>query len=170
MTPEEFYETVLVPGLNKIERFAPHLPRNRSIEVLMTAISGVEANWVDRSQIPSGMAHGLFQMQLNTVEEIMANPASKKLCEAMMDDFGINTRTAEHLFDIMETEHGDILAVSLARLDLWCNPHPIPPADEESSLFAYYRDTWRPAHANAQRFAWAYGQALIAVPVLAEAE
>lgn len=164
MSPEEFYTTVLTPGLNKTARFAPHLPRNRSVEVLMTAISGVEADWTERSQIPSGMAHGLFQMQLNTIHEIMANPASKKLWELGMDDFGINTRTAEHLFEIIAHQEGDVMAVFLARLDLWCNPHPIPFADEESLLFDYYRDTWRPGKPSAKRFSRAYGLALSAVP------
>jgi len=164
MTPEEFYTKVLTPGLNKIGRFAPHIPRNRGVEVLMTSIAGTESNWTFRSQIPSGMARGLFQMQLNTIEDIMANPASKKLWELGMDDFGINTRTAEHLFGIIGHPEGDTMAVFLARLDLWCNPHPIPFADEEALLFAYYKDTWRPAHADRHRFALRYAETLPVIP------
>jgi len=164
MTPEEFYTKVLKSGLDKVARFAPQLPRNRGVEVLMMSIAGTESNWTDRVQIPSGAAHGLFQMQLNTIEEIMANPASKALFELGMDDFGINNRTAEHLFGIIATIQGDHMAVFLARLDLWCNPHPIPFADEEELLFAYYRDTWRPAHADRHRFALRYAQALPVVP------
>ena len=103
-------------------------------------------------------------MQLNTIEDIIANPASANLWELGMADFGINTRTAGHLFEIMATPKGDTLAVFMARLDLWCNPHPLPPWDDEQAQFAYYRDTWRPAHANAKRFAVVYGQALGVVP------
>jgi len=164
MTPEEFYTRVLTPGLSKIARFAPEMPRNRGVEVLMTSIAGTESDWADRVQIPSGMAHGLFQMQLNTIEEIMVNPASRAIFELGMDDFGINTRTAEHLFEIIAHPAGDVMAVFLARLDLWCNPNTIPFADEEALLFAYYRDTWRPLRADARRFSWAYGQALSIVP------
>lgn len=164
MTPVEFYETVLVPGLNKIQRFAPQMPRSRALDVLMTAISGEEADWTERVQIGSGMAHGLFQMQLNTIELLMKNPASAKIFVAGMDDFGINTRTAEHLFEILRERRGDILAVFLARLDLWCNPKPIPFHDEEQALFEYYAETWRPRHANRRRWAEVYPQALAAVP------
>lgn len=164
MTPEEFYHTVLTPALNKIEKFAPDMPRSRALEVLMTSISGVEANWTDRAQSPSGMAHGLFQMQQNDIEDIMANPASRAIFEQGMEEWGIKTPTAEHLFGILASAEGDSMAVFLARLNLWCDPHPIPAVDVEQEMYAYYLDTWRPGVKPPARFAWAYGQALIAVP------
>lgn len=164
MTPTEFYETVLVPGLNKTAKIAPHLPRTRSLEVLMTSIAGEESNWTERVQISSGMAHSLFQIQENTINDIIENPASAELFVAGMDDFGMNVRTAKHLFDIMAEPKGDVLSVFLARLDLWCNPRPIPAHDLEGPLFQYYAETWRPAHANKKRWAVVFAEAIAVVP------
>ena len=164
MTPEEFYTTVLTPALNKVAKFAPEMPRDRSVEVLMTAISGQEANWTERSQHPGGEAHGLFQCQLNNIEDIIANPASAEFFKLAMKEFGINTTTAEHIFDILATPEGDVLAAVMARLNLWCDPNPIPPADEQQSLWQCYLRTWRPGAPNLKRWEVVYGQALSAVP------
>lgn len=165
MTPEEFHTNVLMPALKKTASFAPEMPTSRGLEVLMVSISGYEANWTHRVQNPSGMAHGLFQMQLNDIEDIMANPASAKIFELGMKEWGINNQTAEHLFGILATPEGDSMAVFLARLNLWCDPHPIPAADVEADMYAYYLDTWRPGAKNPKRFSWIYGQALSAVPI-----
>lgn len=165
MLVTEFYETVLVPALNKTAKFAPQMVRNRAVEVLMTAIAGQEGNWTERLQIPSGMAHGLFQMQLDDIYDIMANPATKEIFGLGMESFGIETVTAEHLFDLIESPEGDVLAAFLARLNLYADPNPIPPADEEQSLFQYYLATWEPGAPNASRWASVYGQALSVVPL-----
>lgn len=163
MTPEEFHTSVLIPALHKTAKFAPQMPHTRELEVLMTAISGVEANWTEREQIPSGMAHGLFQMQLNAIEDIIANPASAGIFKLGMEEWGIEAQTPEHLFDLLTTPQGDSLSVFLARLLLWCNPKPIPFHDEEATLFQYYVETWRPGLPNAKRFAVVYAETLSVV-------
>lgn len=164
MTPEDFYNRVLVRGLDKVARFAPELAMTRSLGVLMTTIAGVESEWEHLVQIDGGAAHGLFQMQEDDIALIMKNPTSEKLFEAGMTDFGINTQTADHLWGILAMGGGESLSVFLARLNLWCNPHPIPPWDEERSLFQYYLDTWRPGVSSYTRWAKAYGQVIAIVP------
>jgi hypothetical protein len=165
MTPTEFHQTVLHPALHEIAGFAPQMHRTRALDVLMVAISGQEADWQYRSQVPSGMAHGLFQMQLNTIGEIIVNPASAEIFKAGMAFFKIEDATAHEVFAMLADEKADALAVFLARLDLFCNPKPFPHFDEEQAQFEYYANTWRPAHADRVRWARVYALALAAVPV-----
>ena len=165
MSPEEFYTTVLTPALNKMAKFAPQLTNNRSLQVLMMSISGQEANWTERVQIPSGEAHGLFQMQINDIEDIIANPETAALFELGMKAWGVKTITADHLFELLAVPEGDSLAVLLARLNLWANPDPLPPADDEQGLWEYYLQTWRPGAPVPSRWSGVYGQSLMTVPV-----
>jgi hypothetical protein len=165
MTPEEFYSTVLTPALKKTTKFAPELTNDRSLQVLMMSISGQEANWTERLQDPSGLAHGLFQMQLNDIEDIMANTASADIFELGMKAWGVKTVTAEHLFELLTTQEGDSLSVFLARLNLWCNPNPLPAADDQQAQFEYYLNTWRPGAPVPSRWPSVYGQSLAVVPV-----
>ena len=164
MLVTEFYDAVLVPALNKTASFAPEMVRNRSLKVLMTAISGQEANWTERVQVPGGFARGLFQMQLNDIADIMANDATSGIFDLGMKAFGIKTQTAEHLFNLIETPEGDVLAAFLARLNLYADPKPIPPADIQQAMWEYYLATWRPGMENWKRWEGVYGQALSAVP------
>lgn len=164
MTPEVFYETVLTRGLDKAAGFAPELGMTRGLSVLMTTIAGVESNWEDLVQIRGGEAHGLFQQEEGDIALVIKNPASEHLFDLGMDDYGINTRTAEHLWDILATPEGMNLSVFLARLNLWCNPNPLPAFDEEGPMFQYYLDTWRPSLPSYTRWQHCYGLALSAVP------
>lgn len=164
MTPDGFYADLLNPTLDEIAEFAPMMTRNRALRVLMTSIAGQESNWEHRVQIPSGMAHSLFQIEEATIPLIIANPASKELFTVGMDHFQIQDRSAPALFDLMADEAGDKVSVLFARLLLWCNPKPIPYEDEEQALFKYYRETWRPKHAVWARWPVVYGQAMMVVP------
>ena len=164
MMAHEFYHNVLTPGLVKAAMFAPELAADRSLDVLMTTIAGQESDWTYLVQEDGGAAHGLFQMQENDIQDIMTNLVSEKLFVAGMDDFGINTRTAAHLWDILSTTAGESLSVFLARLNLWCDPRPIPAYDDQTALFEYYSATWRPARPNFKRWQMVYGLAMTAVP------
>lgn len=163
MTPVEFYTTVLIPALNKTAKFAPKMPDSPSLRVLMMAISGQEANWDERVQIGSGEARGLFQMELTDISDIMENSATKAFLETGLDAFGIKTKTAEHLFEIITAPEGDTLAAFLARLNLWADPWPIPPYDDQDAQYEAYLRCWKPGTPRPNRWPGIYGQALATV-------
>ena len=101
---------------------------------------------------------------LNDIADIMANDATSGIFDLGMKAFGIKTQTAEHLFNLIETPEGDVLAAFLARLNLYADPKPIPPADIQQAMWEYYLATWRPGMENWKRWEGVYGQALSAVP------
>lgn len=164
MTPAEFYHNILSPALDEIEHFAPKLPRSRDLEVLMVATAGQESHWTYRSQIPSGMAHGLFQQQLNDIQDIIKNPATAALFEEGVAAYHLGQPTAEEVFELLEHEAADFFGVFMARLNYWANPHPISPADETVSQYRYYLDTWRPGAPSLARWELRHAEAMQVVP------
>lgn len=164
MTAAEFHKTILSPALDQIGKFAPKLTRSRSLEVLMLATAGQESHWTERVQIPSGMAHGFFQQQLNDIEDIIKNPATSLLFKMGTKAYLLGNVTAQQVFDLLAHPAGDFFSVFMARLNYWANPTPIPPYDETEGQYQYYLDTWRPGAPSRKRWEEVHSEAMQAVP------
>jgi hypothetical protein len=157
MTPDEFYEAVIVPGMAKVAKFAPQLPDNRSVRVMLMAVAGLESDWSNRD------GGGLFKIDLGCVNGLLAHADTEVLLDAALDEFGIIDKTPQHLFDLLGNDQGDILCLAMARLVLWSDPDPFPAYDDQASMFAYYQSHWFGLGA-ATRWPDVYGQSLAAVP------
>lgn len=160
MIPALFLTSVLVPDLTWLEQtVGPRPPNSNEVRLLLLAIAGQESSWQDIRQVDEGAGIDPWQMQGNTVSEILANPATTalalKICLALnvkprpgliWDNFLSNTR----------------LAVAFARLDLWANPAPLPPYGNQGAGYQYYLDTWRPGAPSRTRWTTVYSGALAA--------
>ena len=54
------------------------------------------------------------------------------------------------------------LQVALARLDIWCDPYPLPPYGDEGAAWRQYASIWRPGKPRPRAWPAVYAAALAA--------
>jgi hypothetical protein len=164
----DFLTQTLDPGLSWMTNIlGPRPPVSDSVRVLMLAIPGQESGWQNISQGDGGPGRGPYQFEPETCRELQFNPVSEalytKICIAMPI--------------VPSTVYGSLiahpfLAVAMARLDLWCDPHPLPAIGDEEGAWDCYVRVWRPGAVAAggqsatdarQRWSYNYPAALAAV-------
>src|ERR1700683_2630987 len=118
------------------------VPMTRDAHVLLLAIAGQESGWADIQQGGGGPGRGPWQFETETCAELIANPASMAAVKLVCGLLGVTVT--------MNGIYGNLignarLATAMARLDLFCNPHPLPAAGNPGDGWQYYVNTWRPA-------------------------
>ena len=165
MTPAEFVSTVLDPGLAwcaSIPGWA--VPSDDRARVLLTAISGQEANWSARKQANSGPARGLFQFERRGgVAGVLNDDVTADMARAACAKAGVAPNSLT-VWRALETN--DRLAVAFARLLLWTEEAPLPEVGDIAAAWKTYSRLWRPGAPSFNRWQIDYPQALAAaVPI-----
>lgn len=164
MTPAEFVATVLDPGLAWCAKLPGwKIPSDDRARVLLTAISGQEANWTDRVQSGNGPAHGLFQFErrggvAGVLSDDVTSTDAYRACAASSV-----TDTSLAVWQALALPAHDTLAVAFARLLLWSDVAPLPAVGDEKGAYAYYLRLWRPGAPDSARWAIRYPQAKAAI-------
>lgn len=158
MSPTDFLTQVLMPGLAWLEQTVGAVPPpSKEARLLMLAIAGQESNWDDLQQSGGGPGRGFFQMEPPTCRDILENPASDmlatKVCMALTI---VPSRVYESLIVV------PTVAVAFARLDLWCDPYPLPAYGDEAHSWHYYNTCWRPGKPRPADWPRVYAQAFAA--------
>lgn len=162
MTAAEFLATTLDPGLQFLSATVGQKPPNSdAVRVLMTAIAGQESGWDNVQQGGDGPGRGFFQMEPPTCGLILRNPTSSgmaaKICAALK-----TAATQEVVYAGLLIDPAG-MAVSFARLDLWCDPHPLPALGHEQGAWDYYLRCWGPGKPGPDRWPANYEAAMAAV-------
>jgi len=164
MTSASFLATTLAPGLSFLTAtVGPTPPDTDAARLLLLAIAGQESGWQNIPQGGGGPGRGPWQFEPETCKELMFNPESAafytKICMALSI---VPSRTYDGLL-----AHPN-LAVSLARLDLWCNPNPLPEVGDQEAAWEYYLETWRPGSPGPDRWPANYQAAMAAMKLTGE--
>lgn len=164
MTPAEFVATVLDPGLAWCAKLPGwKIPSDDRARVLLTAISGQEANWTARIQGGIGPARGLFQFERGGgVAGVLNDDATGLLAEqaCRVSNVPINSIA---VWQALALPAHDNLAVAFARLLLWSDVAPLPQVGDEKGAYAYYLRLWRPGAPDSARWIVRYPQAMAAI-------
>ncbi|SDJ61814.1 hypothetical protein [Pseudomonas indica] len=143
MTLTEIRERAIAPALALL----PARMSGPLADLMLLAITRQEDPDQRRRQWPTGPARGLWQFERGGgVAGVLIHTASRQHALAVCAARGVQPDAgAVHT----AMEHDDILAAAFARLLLWTDPGPLPPAGEVSRAWELYLRTWRPgAYSN----------------------
>lgn len=160
MTPVDFRDHILVPGLACLERFSG-VGASHEARVLLLAIAGQESGWKSRLQV-GGPARGFWQFERGGgVRGVLNHPATSHHAAALLaglhlpaDDFDVANALATN----------DNLATGFARLLLWTDPHPLPAIGDEAAGWDCYLRNWRPGKPRPVDWSANYAAAVAAFP------
>ena len=116
---------------------------------MLWAIGRQESRFLHRRQI-GGPARGFWQFEKGGgVKGVLTHKASKKAAAELCEARGVAATTAA-VYPALETD--DILACGFARLLLFTDPRPLPPAIAASAddAWVYYKANWRPGKPHPQ--------------------
>lgn len=147
----------------------PTVMDNQEAKVMLLAIMLQESGLRTRQQV-GGPAHGIAQCEQPIMQLLLDNRASevpvRNLCSARAV-----APVASDMYFAVATD--DVFAAGIARLALWCDPHPLPALGDQDAAFETYIRVWGPgAYARGTpderdairaRFASNYAAALAAV-------
>ena len=144
MTPIEFYEEILDPGLRLLSEFAGAPRRSRAADVILLSIAQQESGLKHRAQIIKGgnpgPARGWWQFERGGgVVGVLTHPQTADLAARLCESCNV-PREASAIWRCLEGH--DRLSAAFARLLLWTDPAPLPETPAEG-WDAYLR-TWRP--------------------------
>jgi hypothetical protein len=136
ISPCDFATRILPPALALL----PEKMDSRQARALVLAICLQESGLAHRTQMNGGPARGLAQFERGGgVRGVLTHPASRDYADRVCRLRGIQP-TPGQVYNSLADD--DILAVALARLLLWTDPHTLP-ADEQGGWDLYAR-VWRP--------------------------
>lgn len=163
MNPTDFLETVLTPGLAWLQQTVGDIPPpSRDARVLLLAIAGQESAWTYRHQ-QGGPAVGFWQFEKGGgVAGVMSAAASADKAYKAARAAGIPLVNILSVYHHLETQAGDNLAVTFARLLLWTDARPLPAYGDENVSWDCYIRNWRPGKPSRSRWAEVYREALAA--------
>lgn len=161
-TPIELLEQVIEPALAMLPvRF--DMPDDRqSIRVQLIAEAMQETSLATRQQ-NGGPAHGLWQGE-NGEESafalVLRHPLVGSIAQAFCQRRGI-TPTHDAVYQAVLMD--DLLACAFARLDLYCDPHPLPAIGDMQAAWDCYMRVERPGRPRQKDWASNYAAAVAAV-------
>jgi hypothetical protein len=160
MNAPEFLSSILEPGIAWCEKLPGWtIPFDDRARVLMIAIAGQESGWQNIAQGGGGPGRGPWQFETETCTEVIKNPASAKMALIANEAAGLSVHGTTYDSLISKPD----LAVAFARLDLWCNPSPLPAVDWIEDAWKYYLATWRPGKPRLDDWPANYEAAVAAV-------
>lgn len=144
--PALFQSRVIVPGLDWLDETTGILQNRQAARQFLLAAAIQETNLQFRAQMlhgtnnGAGPARGWWQFEQGTIgllmRHVVTGPRLKLLCDAAWVRF-----EADDIWRAIEGH--DFLAVSVARLLLLSDPHPIP-TSEVAAWTCYSDRLWRP--------------------------
>jgi hypothetical protein len=146
-------ESVINPAL----RLLPPDMNSHAAEVLLLTIGLQESRFEARKQI-GGPARGFWQFERDGgVRGVLTHPASAPYAQSLcMGRSVLPTPDAVHL----ALERDDLLAAGLARLLLWTDAQPLPPAGAAADSWLYYLRVWRPGKPRRETWDLLYAKAM----------
>jgi len=134
--PETVLAKVIAPALALL----PPPMDTPEARVLMLAFGAQESGYRTRQQ-QGGPAHGLWQCERPIMQLLLDNRASqvpvRNLCSARAV-----APVASDMYFAVATD--DVFAAGIARLALWCDPHPLPALGDVDAAFGTYIRVWGP--------------------------
>jgi hypothetical protein len=100
-----------------------------------------ESAGIYRRQMGNGPARGLAQFELNGVKGLLEHKATKPHLAKLCATLKVEPKT-HAIWSALE--HNDVLAMAVARLNLYWHADPLPDLYAEQAGLAYYLDCWRP--------------------------
>lgn len=164
MNAEEFVNNVLTPGAVWCTGLSGwKAPFDAPALVLLTAISGQEANWTARVQARNGPAHGLFQFERRGgVAGVLDDDTTCAMANAACNKIAVSIDSLS-VWNALTSN--DALAVAFARLLLWSDEAPLPALNNEEGAWNYYIRNWRPGAPDRVRWHVNYQSAMLwAIP------
>lgn len=138
---------ILNTAINPALLLLPRAMDSDAARVELLAIGKQESRFEFRAQKTSdpytkGPARGFWQNERGGIQCVLTNSATRgqaaALCKARGAPFDSAMVHARVEFD-------DVLAAGIARLYLWADPRPLPPADtDHETAWQCYLRNWRP--------------------------
>lgn len=135
-TPKTVLARVIVPALALLP-LPMDVPEAR---VMLLSIGGQESGFRMRKQV-GGPAHGLWQCEQPTMHLLLDNPASAQFVRNLCVSRAV-APVASDMYWALLTD--DIFAAAIARLILWCDPHPLPAFGDADDAWLCYQKNWGP--------------------------
>ena len=158
MTPGLFTTLALDPACQLL----PARMQSPDARLLLLAIAWQESGLTQRRQLAGGPARGYFQCELIACAHVLTHRASRPHVERICEALDIPP-AASALYAAVEFH--DVLAVVVARLNLWTHPAPLPPVGDIGGAYRYYEDVWNPGRPRPERWPDAYAVASAALQV-----
>jgi hypothetical protein len=153
MTPLEFYEEILDPGLDWLSEFAGAPKRSTYADVMLLTIAQQESGLKHRAQVIStgakaGPARGWWQFERGGgVAGVLTHQQTKDLASRICEACYV-PRDSYAAWRCLEGH--DRLAVAFARLLLWTDPAPLPGTSQEG--WRCYLVNWRPGKPHPEKW------------------
>lgn len=159
-TAAGFLAQVLVPALTWLETILGPLPPNpREARLELLVIPGQESLWSDVEQWGGGPGRGYYQDEPETCSEVLNNPTSAAMMHKVCAALGIEANGAAIYGALLGNTK---LQVAIGRLDMWCDPRPLPPYGNVHQAWLIYDEEWRPGAPHPALWDGLYAQALAA--------
>lgn len=154
-TPQTVLAKVIVPALALL----PAHMGTPEARVMLLAIGAQESGYRTRQQV-GGPAHGLWQNEQPVQGLLLSNPASAAEVRRLCASRAVAAWPA-YMYWAVATD--DIFAASIARLILWCDPHPLPALGDVDDAWLCYQKIWGPGKPRPEDWPANYKAALAAV-------
>ena len=155
-TPQTVLAKVIVPALGLL----PANMDSPESRVMLLAIGGQESGYRTRVQEGGGPAHGLWQNEQPVQGLLLSNPASAAEVRRLCASRAVAAWPSD-MYLAVTTD--DIFAAAIARLILWCDPHPLPALGDVDDAWLCYQKNWGPGKPRPEDWPANYKAALAAV-------
>lgn len=154
-TPKIVLAKVVVPALALL----PVHMDTPEARVMLVAIALQESGLRTRQQV-GGPAHGLWQNERPVQQLLIDNKASAADVCAVCKSRAV-APIASDMYWALLTD--DVFAAAIARLILWCDPHPLPALGDADDAWVCYQKNWGPGKPRPVDWPGNYSTALAAV-------
>jgi len=155
-TPQTVLAKVIVPALALL----PALYDSPAARVQLLATAMQESGLRTRVQDGNGPARGLWQCEQPVFGLLLGNTASASQVRALCQSRAIAVWPADMYF---AAQTDDLFACCVARLILWCDPHPLPDLGDADDAWVCYQKNWGPGKPRLADWPANYSAALAAV-------
>jgi hypothetical protein len=153
ISPTDCMAQIIVPALAKMDA-GMDSPQAR---VQLLAIALQESSLRTRTQDANGPARGLWEFERGGVLAVLNNPASMQRAIELCRAFAVAPIPSDVYYTL---PHDDLFACGMARLMLWCDPHPLPALGDADDAWVCYQKNWGPGKPRPQDWSANYAAAL----------
>jgi hypothetical protein len=153
ISPADCLTQVIVRALG----YLPASMDSPEARVLLLAIALQESGLRTRTQDGNGPARGLWQFERGGVLAVLNNSASLQASRDLCHAFAVAPIPSDVYYTL---PHDDLFACGMARLMLWCDPHPLPALGDADDAWVCYQKNWGPGKPRPQDWPANYAAAL----------
>jgi len=141
MTPEQFRDRILDPGLY-IASPLIDIAVTDEARLLLMAIAGQESAWTERTQTDApNLGRSFWQFEQGGCNALATNVTTEPKLAELLDALEI-PYTLPMIHAVVAWN--DPLAVGMARLLLYADPHPLPAVGDQDGAWSCYLRCWQP--------------------------